>query len=237
MCKLGLHISSAAGTPWVCACAQWSAGYWHGVFVCLHRLCVRMYLWVCIPLPLVFLMSKTLTSSEKRLISSPARYHPKLFQISFERGIFCADYCSGRLEHNCMQSVKISTTQTPSASSSHIRRLKFLACSCIWVSLLWSAYQGSSEWARSEQPPKQGNVLWPNARTREPTHIQTEALKKNLTCRVHTARGTMGLRHVLPLGYFYMNELSLLSKRTEQGYARPTKKAFFFLYFCICMSV
>lgn len=44
----------------------------------------------------------------------------------------------------------------------------------------------------------------------------------------------MGLRHVLPLGYFYMNELSLLSKRTEQEYARPTKKAFFvFVFVCI----
>ncbi len=72
-----------------CVRADWLAGYWHGVcvFVRLQRLCVRTDLWVCIPLPLVFLTSKTLTSSGKDTL------HPRLI-IIIQNYFFCVDYSS-----------------------------------------------------------------------------------------------------------------------------------------------
>lgn len=114
MCELGLHISSAGGTRGVCTCRALGGILAGCVCVCvfLHRLCVRMDQWVCVPLPLVFLESKTLTSSEK------GTFHPlpiiiQLFQVSFKRGIFYADYRRNKLKHNCVRHLKILTAPRP----------------------------------------------------------------------------------------------------------------------------
>lgn len=66
-CELRLRISSAGGAWWVCVREDWLAGYWQGVYVSVCTGCVSMRIdfWVCVPLPLVSLLRKTLTSSRK----------------------------------------------------------------------------------------------------------------------------------------------------------------------------
>lgn len=134
--KLGLHISSAAGTWWVCMCRLVGGILAWGVCVCLHRLC-EDWLVSVYPTPPSVSDEQNTYVIWKRHTLSPAHHHPKLlFQISFEKGIFSADYCSSRLQHNCVQRLKISTISKPSASSSHALCLKFFsACLLSYLSI------------------------------------------------------------------------------------------------------
>lgn len=217
MCELGLHISSAGGTRGVCTCRALGGILAVCVCVCvfLHRLCVRMDQWVCVPLPLVFLESKTLTSSEK------GTFHPlpiiiQLFQVSFKRGIFYADYRRNKLKHNCVRHLKILTAPRPPLLILSVWKSFLPACCRIWVSLLLLSYhQSSSERVWKRDPPKQGGVLQPSSCT--PADSYSDRGFQTLTCRGRTAQGTISLHHVLRLGYFYMNALSLLCKKEKKG--------------------
>ncbi len=175
-----------------------------------------MDLWVCIPLPLVFLTSKTLTSSEK------GTHYPQpiIIQNHYFKSLLKREYSvliivvtgSNIIVCSVWKSQRRRNLQPPLLTL-YVWNSSLPACCHIWVSLLQPSYQGSSERARSERPPKQGGVLWPSSRTRADSY--SDRGFQTLTCRGHTARGTMGLRHVLRLGYFYTNALSLFGKRKE----------------------
>lgn len=242
MCELGLHISSAGGTRGVCTCRALGGILAGCVCVCvfLHRLCVRMDQWVCVPLPLVFLKSKTLTSSEK------GTFHPlpiiiQLFQVSFKRGIFYADYRRNKLKHNCVRHLKILTAPRPPLLILSVWKSFLPACCRIWVSLLLLSYhQSSSERVWKRDPPKQGGVLRPSSCT--PADSYSDRGFQTLTCRGRTAQGTISLHHVLRLGYFYMNALSLLCKKEKKDADKQVRQrgnllySFFHIRMTWCVS-
>lgn len=163
--------------------------------VCLHRLCVRMDLWVCIPLPLVFLVRKTLTSSERGTYYLREHHHPKLqFHIFIEKGTILR-----WLLWQEPQNVIVFSVWKSQHHQNLQPPLPFLsawnssppACCHIWVFRPQPSYQGSSERERGERTPKQGAVLWPSSHTRADSY--SDGGFQTLTCRGHTARGTMGL--------------------------------------------
>lgn len=164
-----------------CVCAQWLAGYWQGVgvcacvCVCLHRLPVRMYLWMCIPLPLVFLTSKTLTSSER------GSYHPQPVIIrNYFKSLLKGGY-SVLITAAAAVNI-IARGVWKSQRRRHLQPVSDvplgLACRHTGVSLLQSSYQGSSERARSEGARSRTACSDP-ALVLEPAHIQTDAFKNS----------------------------------------------------------
>lgn len=110
-------------------------GWWDIVKGCvcvwLHRLCVRMYLWVCISLPLVFLTSKTVTSSENSRIFSPVmiqNYIKSLLEKEYSVLITAATGSS-----IITRRVWKSLTPNPWDSSSQILYMKFLSASPVVI--------------------------------------------------------------------------------------------------------
>lgn len=186
------------------------AGWWDigrvcvFVCVCLYRLCVRS--WVCVPLPLVFLLSKTLTSSEKGTYYLQPIIIQNYFKSLSKRAYSVLIIVAVSSNINVIRIQKNSTT---------LKRWVFSysplpSCCHIWVSLPPSPYQGSSAWASG--PLKQVGVLWPSSRTWADSY--SDAGFQTFTCRGRTVRDTKGLRHVLHFGY--TNALSLLCKRKEK---------------------
>lgn len=233
MCKLGLHISSAAGTSWVRMCTMVGGILARGgcacVCLCLHRLPVRMYLWMCIPLPLVFLTSKTLTSSER------GSYHPQpviiqnYFKSLLKGGYSALITAAAALSiiarrHECEN---LNTADTFSLLFSYsVSDVPLgLACRHTGVSLLQSSYQGSSERARSEGAPKQGGVLWPSSRTRAGSYSDRGFQK--LTCRGHTARGTIDCVTSSSLSISTWMRFHYLAKGTRTRISKAKKKRYF----------
>lgn len=203
-----------------CVCAQWLAGYWQGVGV---RVCVSAQTACEDVLVNVYSTPPSVSDEQntyviwKRLISSSACYHPKLFQISSERRIFCADYCGGSVEHNC----------TPSRvwKSQHRRHLQ----PPLFIFRVWRSPRPrlSSHWSISSPVFLSGLIRAsekrgrPEAGRRALTQLShssrlifRQRLSKTHLPWPHSKRHNR-LRYVLQLVDFYMNALSLLSKRNK----------------------
>lgn len=163
-------------------------GWWDIVKGCvcvwLHRLCVRMYLWVCISLPLVFLTSKTVTSSEKSRIFSPVMLQNYITSLLEKEYSVLITAATGS---NIITRVKISDAKTLRLLFSYsVYEIPLGLARCdIRISLVWFSYQGSSERARGEQHPKRAACSDP-ALTLEST--QTQRLSKTYLLWPHSER-------------------------------------------------
>lgn len=219
-----------------CVCADGLAGYWQRVHVCLYRLCVRIDLWVCVPLPLVPLMSKTLTSSEKRHIISPQPIITQnyYFKSLLKMGRFCADYCSSRLEHNCIQCLKVLVTPKPSASSSHALCLKILLCLPVVIfEYLFSRLPIRAHQSEQERAAWSRAACSDPALVLEPTHIQTEAFKHSpAVAAQQEAQWTCVTSSVSVISTRMHFHYFVKGKRTGINNS-TTKRAFSLFVFCI----
>lgn len=215
-----------------CVCAQWLAGYWQGVgvrasvsvCVCLHRLPVRMYLWMCIPLPLVFLTSRTLTSSER------GSYHPQpvIIQNYFK------SLLKGGYSALITAAANIIARRVWKSHRRHLQPPLFIFC--VWRS---SRPRLSSHWSISSPVllsglirasekrgrPKQDGVLWPSSRTRAGSYSDRGFQK--LTCRGHTARGTIDCVTSSSLAISTWMRFHYLAKGTRARIGNAKKKRYF----------
>lgn len=235
MCKLGLHISSAAGTSWVCMCTMVGGILARGcvcVFVCLHRLRVRMYLWVCIPLPLVFLTSKTLTSSER------GSYHPQPVIIQkYFKSLLKREYCalitaaagSNIIAYRVWKSQQHRHLQPPLLifyvwNSSRPRLLSYLSISSpVFLSGLIRA-------SEKRAAPRSRAVCSDPALVLEPTRIQTEAFKNSpAVATQQEAQWVCVTSSVSAISTWMRFHYLVKGKRT--GISKPNKEDIF----CICL--
>lgn len=236
MCKLGLHISSAGGTWWVC---MWrpvggilAGGVCICVCVCVYTDCVsvRMDLWVCVPLPLVFLTSKTLTSSEK------GSYYPQLiitdqnnnFRFPLKKEYFVLITVVARTNIIVHGLWKISTISEPLSLPSSLC-LKFSTSLYLFSP---SFHEGPSARARESTPPRSRAACSDPAPVFEPPHIQTEAFKHSpAAVAQQEAQWACVMSSVSAISTWMRFHYFVKGKRT--GINKPDKEDIF----CILSSV
>lgn len=220
MRKLGLHLSSAAGTLWVCTGTAFGGILGKGVRVCVcvyyvpsQTACEDVLVSVQPTPPSVCVEQNTYVIQKmSHIIPSPLSFK-SISNLFFKQEYSVLIAAPGRSLIACKvwKSQKHRHLQPPLLM---LHVWKFLSASPVVIfEYLFSAppiRAHQSEWEASS-PPRCRAVC------SDPALLYSDRGFQKLTCRGHTTQGTMGLRHISCLDYSTWMRFHYLGKKENNG--------------------